>query len=154
MLSLLLLLASPAYAELQPAFDLPNQADQLRQLGVPAEQTAAALKSMQDAGLSAEQAQAVLLATNQAARVHGPVPAFDTLIQESLERKLRGAELAAAISLAHAETGQGLDHIRKGSPAEGTGAPPQGSPAGQAPVPQQAPEPLDAPSEPSPEGAQ
>jgi hypothetical protein len=151
MLSLLLLLASPAFAELQPAFDLPTQADQLRQLGVPADQCAAALRTMQEAGLSAEQAQLVLLAANQGARVHGPVPAFDALIQESLEKGLRGSELSAAIDLAHAESGQGADLIREGSPAEGTGAPPKGSPEPAAPIPQQAPEPPDASSEPSPE---
>lgn len=151
MLSLLLLLAGPAFAELQPAFDLPTQADQLRQLGVPADQCAGALRAMQDAGLSAEQAQMVLLAANQSARVHGPVPAFDTLIQESLEKGLRGSDLYSAIDLAHAEKGQGAEVIREGSPAEGTGAPPEGSPEPAAPIPQQAPEPPDAPSEPSPE---
>lgn len=151
MLSLLLLLTAPAFAELQPAFDLPTQADQLRQLGVPADQCTAALRAMQDAGLSAEQAQLVLLAANQGARVHGPIPDFDTLVQESLEKGLRGTELSAAITLAHAQSGQGTDTIREGSPAEGTGAPPKGSPEPATPVPQQAPEPPDAPSEPGPE---
>jgi hypothetical protein len=150
MLSLLLLLASPAHAELQPAFDLPTQAERLRQLGVPPDQAAAALRAMQAAGLSAEQAQVVLLAANEGAQVHGPVPAFDTLIQESLEKGLRGEELSMAIIQAHAATGQGTEHIRTGSPAEGTGTPTEDRTGDQAPVPQQAPEPPDAPEQPSP----
>ena len=150
MLSLLLLLASPAHAELQPAFDLPTQAERLRQLGVPADQAANALRSMQAAGLSAEHAQLVMLAANQAAQVHGPVPAFDTLIQESLEKGLRGEELNVAIIQAHAARGQGADFVQKGSPAEGTGKPTEDRTGDQAPVPQQAPEPPDAPAQPSP----
>lgn len=147
----LLLLCGLALAALDPAFDLPTQADQLRQLGVPDDQAAAAIQSMQAAGLSAEQAAAALQAANQAARAHGPHPTFDALIQQSLEAGLEGEQLAQAIATAHAEQGLGVEHIRQGSPAEGTGAPPEGSPAGQAPTPQQAPEPPDAPTEPAPQ---
>jgi len=153
MLSLLLLLVDPAHAAPQPAFDLPTQADRMRQLGVPSDQTAAALKSMQDAGLTAEQAQLILLTANQGAEVHGPVPAFDILIQESLDLKLRGADLAAAVTRAHVETGQGVESIRQGPPADGTGLPSEGRLEDHPPVPQQAPEPPDAPTEPSPHGA-
>lgn len=152
MLSLLLLLVGPAHADPQPAFDLPNQADRMRQLGVSSEQTAAALKSMQDAGLTAEQAQLLLLTANQGAEVHGPVPAFDILIQESLDLALRGADLAAAITRAHVETGQGVESIRHGPPAEGTGIPSEGRLEEHPPVPQQAPEPPGAPIEPSDRG--
>ncbi len=146
-----LLLTSLALAGLDPAFELPQQADTLRQLGVPADQANAALRAMQDAGLSAEDATAALKAANQAARIHGPVPDFDALMQSSLEQGLKGEALAQAIALAHAERGQGTDTLRQGSPAEGTGAPPEGSPAGEPAVPQQAPEPPGAPEGPGPD---
>lgn len=147
----LVLLTSLAFAGLDPAFELPQQADTLRQLGVPANQANAALRAMQAAGLSAEDATAALKAANQAARIHGPVPDFDALMQSSLDKGFKGEDLAQAIALAHAERGQGTDALRHGSPAEGTGAPPEGSPAGEAAVPQQAPEPPGAPDAPGPE---
>lgn len=147
----LLLLTRLALAGLDPAFELPQQADSLRQHGVPAEQATAALGAMQAAGLSAEDASAALQAANQAARIHGPVAQFDALVQAKLDLGLRGEDLAQAIALAHAEQGQGTDLIRQGSPAEGTGDPPEGSPVGEPAVPQQAPEPPEAPEAPGPD---
>jgi hypothetical protein len=135
---LLGLWASPALAAddaLVRATRLPVVANDLRGAGVPEADVAAAIRTTQEHGLSAGEAEEVLEEGGRAAREHGPIDNFGAFVQDRLAEGLRGRDLAQAIREEHARSGKGKGHDKSkgkgGGPPDGKGGgPPDGKGGG------------------------
>ncbi len=98
------------------ASSLPRLASDLRDLGVPQAEVRTALEAMHSARVPADDAMQVLRSEYQA-RVEDRVPEqeFGSVVQESLDRGLRGRALAQAITAARAGK-RNAAHPPKGKP--------------------------------------
>ena len=131
--------AAPALAAddgLVRATRLPVVANDLRSAGVPDPEVAAAIRTTQEHGLSAGDAEEVLEEGGRAAREHGPIDNFGAFVQDRLDEGLRGRELAQAIREEHARSGKGKGHDKSkgkggGPPDDKGGGPPDGKGGGQ-----------------------
>ena len=137
--------ASPALAAddgLVRATRLPVVANDLRSAGVPDPEVAAAIRTTQEHGLSAGDAEEVLEEGGRAAREHGPIDNFGAFVQDRLDEGLRERELAQAIREEHARSGKGKGHDKSkgggppdgkggGQPDDKGGGPPDGKGGGQ-----------------------
>src|SRR5690606_24685228 len=97
---------APAAAILE-AIALPEQAQELREDGVPAEQVAEALEAAESRGLSASEAGRAMRGAREATDEHGPVDNFGAFVTAKLDEGLRGQDLAAAIRTEHEQRGRG-----------------------------------------------
>ena len=86
---------------------LPVEAHKLRVAGVSESDVDEALRSTQEHGLSAGEAEAVLEEGRKNAEEGGPIDNFGKFVNDRLDEGLRGRELAQAIRAEHARQGKG-----------------------------------------------
>lgn len=89
------------------ASQLPREAQQCREKGVPDEDMKAALRAAKRKGLKADETSDMTAEQRRAIDDHGPVDNFGAFVQSKLDEGLRGRELAAAIRAEHAKRGKG-----------------------------------------------
>ena len=103
------------------AIELPREAKELRDVGVPSDEVRSALRAARAKGMKGAEARALIREGRSAAGESGPVDNFGAFVQARLDEGLRGQELAAAIRAEHQARG-----IGKGKRIEGQGRPAAG----------------------------
>jgi hypothetical protein len=107
------------------AIELPREAKELRDLGVPSDEVRTALQAARAKRMKGSEARALMREGRSAAGETGPVDNFGAFVQARLDEGLRGQDLAAAIRAEHQARG-----IGKGKRIERGDRPPE---AGQRP---------------------
>ena len=112
--------AVPSKDQLMGALSLPERAEQLRELGVPKEDVADAIRGTKESGLGATEAAETLESAQEAVKEHGPIDNFGAFVTGKVQEGLRGKDLAAAIKSEHQNRGKGAGHVNQ---ADGKGKP-------------------------------
>lgn len=116
------------------AITLPQQADSLRQRGVPDADVRQALTAAREKKLSAGEAADTIRGAGDAVNAHGVPAGFGEFVKSQLESGKRGPELVAAIQAECAAKGVPVPQRGTG-PAPGTGNPHGGAAPHGAPPP-------------------
>jgi len=103
-------------SQLLLAAQLPVATQSARVDGVTGDEIRAVLAAMRDAGRPAYEAVALIDATREVRRDHGPEGNFGAFVQSQLAAGKRGQELAAAIRQEHERQGKG--QAKKGESRE------------------------------------
>lgn len=89
------------------AIELPKEAKEMRDLGVPSDEVRAALQAARKRGMKGKEAREMMFEARLAAAENGPVNNFGAFVQARLDEGLRGKELAAAVREEHKARGVG-----------------------------------------------